>query len=541
MISGNGGAGVWISGAGASDNRVGANRIGTDADGAAALPNLRGIELTGAPRNFIGQALTPNIIAGNTEDGVVVGAGTASNSVSDNIIGLGVAPAGGVRPALGNGRHGIFFAEGAGTNNAVRNTVAHNGGAGIFVAGGSQTLHGGGINPVGNALHSNGGLGIDLAPAGVNPTDGRVDPAAPNGGTDYPLITGVYPSGNKTLIVGTWSFAAAGAPILYLSPQPDPSGHGEGAEVLAVTVSPMPAPVGDTRYFAYVVDRLLPAGWVVTATAARSFNTVPTTSEFSPTFVVPPPDAQTPRVAGVYVRGNWAAPFLQRLESSGAGTAALGYAVPDGASQLATLPWTDLREVRVKFTEPVNVAADDLVVRGVSGGGYAVGGFQYDAYSFTAKWVVLLADGLAADRVSFELDADATAGVRDLAGSALDGEWADGADAYPSGDGAAGGDLQFGFSVLPGDADRRGGRVTALDVAEVRRRAGTTAAAARYSLYADLNASGFINSIDLSIARWAVDRSLPAAPAAPAASPSLLTAPVRRRGEYAITSSVLPA
>ena len=495
------------------------------------------MELTNAHGTFIGLAnFPPNVIAGNTEDGILVGAWAASNSVSDNIIGLGVAPGGQPRPALGNGRHGIYFAEGAGAlNGAARNTIAHNGGAGIFVAGGRQLLQ------PGNSIHSNGGLGIDLAPAGVNLNDGRVDPAAPNGGADYPVITGVYPSGDKTLIVGTWSFAASGAPILYLSPQPDPSGHGEGAEVLAATAAPVATPPGDTRYFAFVIDRLLPAGWVVTATSTRPFNTVQTTSEFSPAFVVPPPDAQTPRVAGVYVRGNWAAPFLQRLESSGAGSAALGYAIPDGAGQLATLPWTDVREVRVKFTEPVNVAADDLVVRGVSGGEYAAGGFEYDAYSFTAKWLVALADGLAADRVSLDLDADAAAGISDLANSALDGEWADGADAYPSGDGAPGGDFRFAVNVLTGDADHRGGRVTALDVAEVRRRVGTTAAAGGYSPYADLNASGSINSIDLSIARWALDRSLPSAPAAPAESPAPFTAPVRRRGDYAITASVLPA
>jgi hypothetical protein len=38
----------------------------------------------------------------------------------------------------------------------------------------------------------------------------------------------------------------------------------------------------------------------------------------------------------------------------------------------------------------------------------------------------------------------------------LDGEWANGADAYPSGNGAAGGTLNFRINVLAGDATRQG-------------------------------------------------------------------------------------
>jgi len=56
--------------------------------------------------------------------------------------------------------------------------------------------------------------------------------------------------------------------------------------------------------------------------------------------------------------------------------------------------------------------------------------------------------------------------VVDRSGNRLDGDWTNstwtppsapvGGDTWPSGDGTAGGDFQFRFNVLPGDADQSG-------------------------------------------------------------------------------------
>jgi len=93
VISGNGGAGVEITGA--SNNTVSGNYIGTDVTGTAALGNnWRGVRIeNGAKSNTIG-GTTPderNIISGNNEDGIsIIGPGADNNVVSGNYIGTDV-------------------------------------------------------------------------------------------------------------------------------------------------------------------------------------------------------------------------------------------------------------------------------------------------------------------------------------------------------------------------------------------------------------------------------------------------------------------
>jgi hypothetical protein len=86
VISGNGGDGVRLWGAGAMSNTISGNFIGTNISGSAAIPNTSAgvrIEL-GAPGNVIGPG---NVIADNTGDGVVVdGAATLRNTITRNSI-----------------------------------------------------------------------------------------------------------------------------------------------------------------------------------------------------------------------------------------------------------------------------------------------------------------------------------------------------------------------------------------------------------------------------------------------------------------------
>ena len=100
IISGNKNAsGVGIGGAGTDGNVVAGNFIGTNAAGTAALPNTRGVLVSGgASGNTVGgdRSTARNLISGNDGNGVHIdGAGTEDNIVAGNDIGLNLA---GTRP-----------------------------------------------------------------------------------------------------------------------------------------------------------------------------------------------------------------------------------------------------------------------------------------------------------------------------------------------------------------------------------------------------------------------------------------------------------
>ena len=84
ILSGNNGAGLTISGSGATDNQVLGNYIGTDYYGMTAVGNGFGVGIDGAPDNTI---LT-NLISGNNGAGLVIsGSGATGNLVLGNYIG----------------------------------------------------------------------------------------------------------------------------------------------------------------------------------------------------------------------------------------------------------------------------------------------------------------------------------------------------------------------------------------------------------------------------------------------------------------------
>jgi len=160
-------------------------------------------------------------------------------------------------------------------------------------------------------------------------------------------------------------------------------------------------------------------------------------------------------------------------------------------------------------------------VRGVAVPSYGFTDFAYDPATRTATWT--LARPLRGDKVLLDLDGDAggasaPAGPGGEAGAALDGEWASatgsGAAAFPSGDGAPGGDFEFRLNALSGDADRSA-RVTAVDLFRVRQRLFTSAAnpgtgTYRYDVFHDLNGDGRIDARDLLVVRRNYLQSLPA-------------------------------
>ena len=175
-----------------------------------------------------------------------------------------------------------------------------------------------------------------------------------------------------------------------------------------------------------------------------------------------------PVVTGVRVASSaWSSDFLDSLGG-------VGYAIPDGPNQLRPLPGSNLNEVIIEFNENVNVTESDLALTGVNVPSYGFSAFSYDAVAYRATWT--LSQNLSRDKLLVDLDGSTANAVVDMAGNRLDGDWMNptwsppsapsGGDAWPSGDGTAGGDFQFRINVLPGDVNQDG-TVNVQDLADI--------------------------------------------------------------------------
>lgn len=243
----------------------------------------------------------------------------------------------------------------------------------------------------------------------------------------------------------------------------------------------------------------------------------------------PPP----PAVTGVFVGGTaWTAAFRQRAaDASGAGPAADGFLVGGGgAAQLNVLPWAGIDRFSVRFSRDVLLDAPLVRVGGARVADYPITHVAYDRQQFT--YTFTLGRPVVRDRLTLRIDGtgDGADVARDAAtGRALDGEWADGVDSYPSGDGTAGGDFVFGLNVLPGDVTGDG-RVNGADVAAVRTHlatgGGTIPPVSRYSVFHDPDGSGRVDAWDYVLAR-SRQSTLPLPP--PATVPGVAGEDVARR------------
>jgi hypothetical protein len=248
-------------------------------------------------------------------------------------------------------------------------------------------------------------------------------------------------------------------------------------------------------------------------------------------------DALPAAVTGVYVSStSWSPVFHQHLAATGAGSELFGFLVAGGAAQFDELPWTNLNQVSIRFSRDVIALAPAITVHGVAVADYPVW-VTYDDARSTA--MVTFARPLSADRLTLRIAGTGSATgpdvVRDRLGRPIDGEWAGGADAYPSGDGTPGGDFVFSFNVLPGDVNRDG-VVDARDVTDVRSRLFSRAtpggSPSRYAALDDVNGSGLTDVLDYAQVRARQQTKLPAPPVpAPAGMPVggvPRRAPVRR-------------
>ena len=154
-----------------------------------------------------------------------------------------------------------------------------------------------------------------------------------------------------------------------------------------------------------------------------------------------------------------------------------------------TLGWTNIDQIQIVFSQDVSVQQASLALTGVSGGSYSFASFDYNEATFTATWT--LAAPLAADKLHIDLQSSGPAAVENLAGSGSTASGRIAVSHYPSGNGTAGGDFNFAFNVLPGDANQDG-VVNGLDIQQV------ASNWIQSSFAGDVNGDNVINGLDLN-------------------------------------------
>jgi subtilisin-like proprotein convertase family protein len=182
-----------------------------------------------------------------------------------------------------------------------------------------------------------------------------------------------------------------------------------------------------------------------------------------------------PPTAEVLISGtDWSPSFTNFLINDNLGNG--GYRIPAGQiTQFDPIPWSNVNQISIRFSQPTTVAQSSLVVTGFNHGNYAINGFSYDTASDTATW--RLSTPIEADRVL--LDLTTPQGNFDLGSLTEDGEL-------------------LRFNVLPADVTRNG-TTSFQDTIAVNNRIGQTTVSAAYSALFDVDGSGSINATDRTL------------------------------------------
>jgi parallel beta-helix repeat protein len=198
VISGNGYAGLFLFGVGATGNTIFGNKIGTDANGAIAVPNSAGgIYAESVVSNTIGGMATGagNVISGNLNSSGILLTNASGFSILGNDIGLNAAGS----AALKNWGGGITISHASlanwigGSAVGARNVISGNNTYGVFVTGSTaQVIQGNyiGTDASGNFAIGNSADGINLQNSTNNflGGTGAGNVVSGNGGTGFPEI-----------------------------------------------------------------------------------------------------------------------------------------------------------------------------------------------------------------------------------------------------------------------------------------------------------------------------------------------------------------
>jgi hypothetical protein len=304
IISGNGGDGVHIKNASATNNVITGNYIGVNAAGTGALGNHgAGVEIEGAMATFLGFKVV-NVIGGNAI-GVLLDNGAQDNAVVNNFIGLG---ADGITP-VGNIGQGVAM-KSSGTvgeipvqENSIGgkapgtgNIIAFNGQAGVAVfgmplAGNGQANTGNQV--LGNSIFGNStaspatAVGIDLVATTTFPTDDGPTPnslggphTGPNDLQNTPIISGAAVNRNNagTVVAGSLNSTPNTTFRIEIFDNTTASATGFGEGKTFLTFVNVTTDGNGNASFSANLTPTVPVGHFLTATATDPNGN---TSEFS--------------------------------------------------------------------------------------------------------------------------------------------------------------------------------------------------------------------------------------------------------------------
>jgi YD repeat-containing protein len=199
-----------------------------------------------------------------------------------------------------------------------------------------------------------------------------------------------------------------------------------------------------------------------------------------------------PRVVSVEVgSSDWSSDFIAHLQAESLGIR--GIRLHGQNQQQETLSYSNLNQIAITFDGPVNVSADHLEAFGLNGHAFSSTGFAYDTGNYVAIWS--FSQHFGNDRVRIDVDGD---GMYPITGEnlvPLDGDWIDFGQSFPSGDGATGGDFEFTFHVLPGNADDSDNQLNLFDFRLIKDNFGFSG----FGHPADFDASGRVGLEDFRV------------------------------------------
>lgn len=275
IISGNKFNGIEIGDIYTAYNDIKGNYLGTDINGASALPNQIGISIvTKSVKNNIEN----NVISGNNYLGVILYEECDSNTIYSNKIGVasdGISP-------LKNTSGGIVIAKDSKYNKigAINkgNIIAYHDTIGVAVIDAGTVFN----TISSNEIFNNGIMDIDLYPYGVNPNDAADSDIGSNEQMNYPVIQNAYRdwSSGITSITGIMDCSTYGGPSgikieLFKSNGSNMFNHGGATAFLGDTVV-----INSSGNWSFTTSALGPAD-MITATATDIQGN---TSEFAQNF-----------------------------------------------------------------------------------------------------------------------------------------------------------------------------------------------------------------------------------------------------------------
>lgn len=414
VLSGNLGAGVFITGADSTNNIVQGNYIGTNSAGTAAVANIKmGVGIGYSPgiqsasNNTIGGTAgvtyggactgACNLISGNNQDGIFItkNTGGGGNNIDGNFIGTNAAGTGSI-PNKNNGI-GILNTPNnsiGGPTNGERNIISGNTDKGIIITGNSSTgnrieanyigtdtngnglgngtfgvMIDGGVDTaiLGNSVYANGDMGIDLGYNRVTYNDPQDKDNGPNRLQNFPRVFADTVSG-ATRAYGTLnSTPNTSFRLDFFSSQHcnagPPRNYGEGQVYLGNTT--VSTDVFGNVSYSFNSPTTVNGGRFITATASKMIAGIPAeTSEFSECSQV---NASKPSVV---FWGTW---YLRDSLVPGAADNTFGYGFP---AHVLMCAW-DTNQKGVKL--PVLFSNGTWFMRGSHTTGVADKAFGYGA------------------------------------------------------------------------------------------------------------------------------------------------------------------